>query len=386
MKKMRIAMVGTKGIPAKWGGIEKYIEEIGKRLVERGHEVTVFGSRWFLRDFREKTYLGMRICRLPTVHFQATDALSNAFLATVMVAIGNYDIVNFHGYASYLFVPVLRNIGKIIVVTAHGVESGWDNPKYDSLAQNVIRRSFEIGVKKANIVVTVADHLKIRIKHSFGVDAEVLPSGLDEVTRHPLQSIRDKYGLKSEGYLLFLGRIDPIKRIEWLLDLINVLGDNIKLVIAGGAQDPSTKAYLKSLKDKAEGKPQIIFTGPVSGREKAELLGNCLLFLAPSKDEGLPITVLEAATYKRCCIASDIPAHQETIDNGTTGFLFPRDDKKSFVEKVKNLLNKPHSFINSIGNASKHKVTDKFNWERTVDKTEILYRKLLDERRKSTYE
>jgi glycosyltransferase involved in cell wall biosynthesis len=99
---------------------------------------------------------------------------------------------------------------------------------------------------------------------------------------------------------LFLGRIDPIKRIDWVLDLAGLIDVNIRLVVAGGVQDSKTEAYLRSLKQKADKDPIVIFTGPVAGREKAELFGNCLLFLAPSAGEGLPITVLEAAAYGKC--------------------------------------------------------------------------------------
>ena len=89
MNKVKIAIVGLKGIPAKWGGIEKYVEEVGKRLVKRGHEVTVFGSRWFCQDYSNKTYKGINIRRLPVINLQATDALSNAFLAMIAVAGGS---------------------------------------------------------------------------------------------------------------------------------------------------------------------------------------------------------------------------------------------------------------------------------------------------------
>ncbi|MEW5804258.1 MAG: glycosyltransferase family 4 protein [bacterium] len=381
MTMMRIAMVGTKGIPAKWGGIEKYIEEVGKRLVERGHEVTVFGSSWFCRDYAGKTYEGIRIKALPVIPLKATAALQNALLATLFIVFGNYDIVNCHGYASYYFLPVIRKGGKATVVTTHGVESGWMNPKYGPFARSMIRHAFRLGVTHADSVTTVADHLRKKIKQDFQVDAQVLPSGLDEVLLYPAQVIRDKYTLNGLDYLLFLGRIDPIKRVDWLLDLLPVLRKDIKLVIAGGAQDPATKAYLHSLRLKAAASPQVIFTGPVFGREKAELLSNCLTLLAPSQDEGLPITILEALSYGRFCIASDISAHREVMENGVSGFLFPKDNKEAFVHRVKRITDEPRESVESAGAKAKMSVLGKFNWARTAEQTEALFRSLLDERK-----
>ncbi|MEW6380230.1 MAG: glycosyltransferase family 4 protein [bacterium] len=376
MGRMRIAMIGTKGIPAKWGGIEKYIEEVGARLVERGHEVTVFGSRWFCRDHGGTTCNGILIKALPVIPLKATAALQNAFLASMLVALGDYDIANFHGYASYVFLPAIRRTGKVTVVTAHGVESGWMNPKYGSLERSVIRQAFKVGVTQADSVTTVADHLRMKLRKDFAVDAQVMPSGLDDVVACPAQIIQEKYRLDGLDYLLFLGRIDPIKRVDWLLDLPQVLPKEVKIVIAGGAQDPATKAYFQSLRQRSAACSQVIFTGPVSGREKAELLSNCLALLAPSQDEGLPITLLEALSYERFCIASRIPAHNEVIESGISGFLFPRDNKDAFMDIVKQVIQKPKESITAAGAQAKMHVAEKFNWARTAERLEALFENL----------
>jgi glycosyltransferase involved in cell wall biosynthesis len=381
MTKMRIAMVGTKGIPAKWGGIEKYIEEVGHRLVERGHEVTVFGSKWYCKGYDKKTYLGMRIIRLPTIHLQATDALTNAFFAMISILGGSYDIVHFHGFASYFFVPIIKKAGKLSVITIHAMESNWGNDKYSSFGQKVLKCAFKIGIRHADRVTTVAEHLRANIKKNYNRQAMLLPSGIDNVTPLPPQVIKAKYGLNGSNYLLFLGRIDPIKRVDWLLDLSGILNNNVRVVIAGGAQDPPTEAYLQSLKQKAGNDSKIIFTGPVFGDEKSELLSNCLLFLAPSQNEGLPITLLEAIAYGRCCIASDIPAHSVVIQNEVTGFLFPSDDKDGFIAKVVKLINESEK-LKSIGKAARQHAELIFDWERTADETKRVYDELLREPRR----
>ncbi len=378
MSKMRIAMVGTKGIPAKWGGIEKYIEEVGKILTHRGHFVSVFGSKWYCGDYHQKTILGMHVHAVPSIHHKATDALTNGFLATLAALRGNYDIINFHGYASYYFIPMVQRSGRIALATAHGVESGWDNPKYGLLARKIIEQAFRLGVTRADSVVTVAEHLKKTIKKKFLIDARVVPSGLDEVHLKPARFIKKKYTLKGLDYLLFLGRMDPIKRVDWLLDLAGVLRENIKLVIAGGPQDSATDLYFQQLLRKSKGNSSIIFTGEVSGIEKAELLSNCLLFLAPSSYEGLPITVLEAVAYSRCCVVSDIPAHSEIIEDGITGFLFPTHDRSAFVQLISRLVSENKDSLASIGTEAKERTAQKLNWEKTGAAYEQLCRSLLD--------
>ncbi|MBN2374345.1 glycosyltransferase family 4 protein [bacterium] len=375
---MRIAMIGTKGIPARWGGIEKYIEEVGKRLAALGHEVTVFGSSWFCKGYNMKTYHGIFLKILPVIPCQALSALNNSFLASTVILLKDYDIVNFHGYASYFFLPVIQKMGKITIVTAHGVESGWSNPKYGPFERFMIRYAFRLGITRADSVFTVADYLKTRIKKDFHVDAHVLPSGLDTPSNDPVRIIRDKYGLNGSDYLLFLGRIDPIKRVDWIADLLPAVTGDIKIVIAGGIQDQTTKDYLKDLKRCTLDHSRIIFTGHVSGREKTELLRHCIALLAPSYDEGLPITVLESLSYGRFCIASDILAHKEVIAHGVNGLLFPRDDKDAFIGIVRRFMHGPKR---PIEESSQKNVIDIFNWDNTAKRTETLYRKIFDERK-----
>lgn len=375
---MRIAMLGTKGVPAASGGIEKYIEEVGSRLVRRGHAVTVFGSRWYLCKHRADSHLGMQVRRIPSLNMQATDALMNTLFATLdLLWSPIYDIVHVHGYASYLCVPLLKKRGLATVLTAHGVDSGWDNPKYGAVARRVLQQCFAIGLRQADAVTTVAHHLQSTINERYAVSAQVLPSGIDQACSMPPAIIAEKYGLEGGDFILFLGRIDPIKRVDWLLDLAQVIPPGMRVVIAGGAQNQATQAYLDGLTRRAEPDKRIIFSGPVYGQEKHELLGNCRLFVAPSLNEGLPITVIEAASHGRCVLASDIKAHAEIIRDGVSGCLFPAERKEVFLASVRRLCAEPAGIIDAIGAQARQSVQNTFTWEATAHGFESIYRRLI---------
>jgi len=377
---MKIAMVGTKGIPAKWGGIEKYIEETGKRLVTRGHHVTVFASKWYCRDYAEKEYLGIKIMKIPTLHHQATDAISNAFFAAIMIILGRYDIVHFHGYASYYFVPLFRILNKKTVITSHGlVDSKWNNPKYSGFGREIIRYGGICGIKTAHSVTTVAEFWKKRIREEYNINARVFPSGIDSASPKPADLIKQKYKLFGNDFFLFLGRIDPIKRVDLLLSHSGIITEKYKLVIAGGAQDAFTEKYFAALKSGYQHNPKIIFTGPVHGAEKEELLSGCRIFVTPSGSEGLPIALLEAMSYGRCSLASDIPAHHEVIENHETGYLFDLNDQNEFRNSLKKTVLLEDTLIEMIGKKAKNDAEKKFNWDKTTDMIESNYRRLLDD-------
>jgi glycosyltransferase involved in cell wall biosynthesis len=374
MKPLNIAMIGTKGIPAQWGGIEKYIEETGKRLVQMGYAVTVYGSKWFCEG--TTSHLGMRVRNVPSIKLKATDALTNAFFASILAIHDKCDIVHFHGYASYYFVPLFKTFGIPTIITAHGVESGWDNPKYNDLGRLIIKNAFTIGIKNADVVTSVAGHLSSKIKQLYNVDSRVMPSGIDDVEMQSPDLINKKYGLSGMDYVLFLGRIDPIKRVHWLLELDSVLNRDIKIVISGGAQDSSTEQYLKDIKRKASSSNRILFTGPVSGKIKAELLSNCLLYCAPSENEGLPISVLEAMSYGRCCVASDIPAHMEILKNRETGFLYSSTSKEKLCLAIKEIVSLPKRELEEVGRKAFESLTTNFNWNNTAQKLGCIYKEL----------
>lgn len=371
---MKIAMVGTKGIPAKWGGIEKYIEEISLRLVGRGHRVTVYGSRWFCRDLTSHNYKNVRVVQVPSVHVTATDALTNAFWATLFILFERFDVVHFHGYAAYYFVPIVNFFHIPTVITAHGVESGWDNPKYGTFARRILRKAFRTGISNATAVTTVAGHLTQKVKEEFHADAVTIAAGMDRVDLVLPDIIRREYDLQGQDYLLFIGRIDPIKRIHWIVELADILPAELKVVIAGGAQDRLTGVYLDQLKEKAGFSNRIFFTGPVSGQLKGELFSNCLALLAPSEYEGLPITLLEAFSYGKSCIASDISAHREVIRDGENGFLFSSNQKEQFLQLALDLVTKSPGILEQAGQAARRQGGELFNWEKTTEDFERIYR------------
>jgi len=379
---MRIAMIGTKGLPAKWGGIERYVEEISRRLSKRGHQVTVFGSGWYMKDLHQSTYEGIRVVSVPALHLQAVDALSNGAFAALGAMTGPYDIVDFHGYGSYFFVPPVRASGKITFVTSHGLIDGqWRNPKYGRFAHSMLRLAGRIGITQADHVVTVSSFWKNRIRDLFGREADVLPSGIEAIEIRKPDIIKKKYGLEGNDYLLFLGRIDPVKRVDWIIDMARFVQTGDRIVIAGGAQDSNTKRYLDELKSRADGRDQIVFTGPVVGREKQELLSNCKCLLTPSGSEGLPIVLLEGMSYGRVCIASDIEAHREVIQDRVNGFLFDSKDKGEFVKQVKYALRLNRDQMVCMGEKARKSVSERYNWDQTARLTEEMFFRVLSKKR-----
>jgi len=139
---LKIAMIGTKGIPAKWGGIEVYVQEISERLAKKGHTVSVYSRKWFSGNI--KKHIGIKVIKTPTIRTKSTDALLHGLTSSLHAAFSQYDIVHFHGMASYFYPFIPRMTGKKTVVTMHA--NSWVEPKWNILAVNILKSATRLGI------------------------------------------------------------------------------------------------------------------------------------------------------------------------------------------------------------------------------------------------
>jgi glycosyltransferase involved in cell wall biosynthesis len=187
-------------------------------------------------------------------------------------------------------------------------------------------------------------------------------------------------GLSANQYLLFLGRLTPEKRPDWTIRAFQGIPDaEMRLVIAGGSS--ATDHYVEELKSLAEPlSDRILFTGPVYGPLKDELLANARAFVLPSALEGLPITLLEAMSHGRPCLASDILPHRGVIQDGKNGFLHRAADLDHLRTRVTEILHAEPRHLSSVGVAARSTVVNDYDWEQVVEQTELLYETLLKSR------
>src|SRR5690606_387919 len=171
----------------------------------------------------------------------------------------------------------------------------------------------------------------------------------------------------------FLGRLVPEKRPDWAIRaFLESCSDTGKLVIAGGSS--ATERYVEELKElAAPAGDRVMFTGAVYGQLKEELLGNARAFLLPSALEGLPITLLEAMSYGRPCLVSDIPPHKDVIVDGRNGFLHDADSFASLSARLGQLPGMDSSHLAEVGAAARRTVAENYDWEDVVDSIEKCY-------------
>lgn len=370
-------MLGTKGVPATFGGVERHVEELGARLVERGHDVTVHCRRSYVGDdvSRVEVHRGMRLITMPSIATKHLDALSHTALAASHAALSRADVVHFHaiGPSMFGFLPRLRR-RRATVVSVHGLDHERD--KWSPSASRLLSLGeWSAGTfPQATICVsrTLTEHFRARFDNGR---VEYVPNGVPVVHEpSPPEEITRRWGLQGDDYVLFMGRFVPEKSPELLLEAFAATDLDLRLVMAGGAQhDDEYEARLRAL---AAADPRVILPGFVSGAVRDELYSNARLFVLPSRLEGLPIALLEALSYGVASLASDIDCHVEVIGaDERYGRLFREGDRDDLVRAMQEAVSDP--LARERAAAGREMVAREYAWDDVVERTESLYLDLL---------
>ncbi len=360
---MKIAHIVLKTIPFG-GGIEKYIDEIGPRLVAKGHEIVVYTMRHYGNP--PVSYKGMKIKTVRALASKTAEKVTSSFLATLDVCLNEKpDLVHFHSFTQQTtFLP--RWVGIPVLVQGHGLE--WKRSRWNLAGKWFLKFSEWSMVHSADRLTVVSKVQQKYLKERYGRESVYIPTGINPPNRLEPKEITSLWGLKGRDYFLTAARLVPEKGIHTLIEAFNGLETSFKLVIAGDAGHE--KEYLEKLKTLAHCNPSIIFTGYVTGKPYVELMSNAYAFVLASDLEGLPTVLLEALSYGNCCLASDIPENREAL--GAKGITF----QSGSVEDLRNTLNdlaKDTQKAQSLRSTAADGLLEGFHWDKIADQFNDLY-------------
>jgi glycosyltransferase involved in cell wall biosynthesis len=369
MKPMRIAMIGQRGLPATYGGVERHVEEFGARLAARGHEVVVFCRPGYSpEDLLE--YRGITLehnWTVPTMHLEA---FLHSLTSSVATVGRGFDVVHFHALGPGLFTPIPRALTRAgVVQTIHGLDDR--RAKWGRRTQQVLRAGGWLSAHVPHEVVVVSRSLQDHYEQLHGRPVTYIPNGAPLATPRPLSTVRDELGLHGRDYVLFVGRLVPEKDPVTLLHAFREVETESRLVIVGGTS--FTEEYTARVEQLAAADPRVILAGYRYSDQLAELLTNAALFVQPSLLEGLPITLLEAAAYGLPVVASDIDPHVEVVGVPAPGRqLFRAGDVGDLTATLQKMLDEPS--LTEPGAASLHRdVVQNYDWDSGTDELEAVY-------------
>lgn len=372
---MRIAMIGQKGMPARFGGVERHVHELSVRLNKAGHEVTVYGRAWYT-DTHNKLVEGVYSKILPTIHTKHLDAISNSFFSTIDAVINRYDVIHYHGvgpsllsWIPRLFAPEIK-----VVTTFHTIDRKLK--KWGPIARLFLWIGEYTACRFAHNTITVSETLTQYARDVYNRDTNYIPNGVPQYSKAKKTGSLKEWNLDSGEYFLMVARLIPDKGVHYLIRAFCQLQDKYpkklgkkKLVIVGDGH--YTDKYVNAIKDMAEENQRIVFTGFQTGDALAELYSHAMVVINPSDQEGMPLSVLEAMAYGVPVILSDIAEHKEFALEPE--LLFRRGKPQSLVKSLLYILEAKKSALQKLSKRSSERMRDGHDWDKIAKQTIAVY-------------
>jgi glycosyltransferase involved in cell wall biosynthesis len=266
---MRIAMIGTRGVPASYGGFETAVEEIGRRMVEQGHEVVVYCRS--TRDAHSTTYLGMELIHLPALRLKAAETLSHTALSVAhLVTHRKPDVALVFNAANAPFVPLIRAKGVPSAVHVDGLE--WKRAKWSGSGRRYYRWAEEVSVRQADALIADAQGIADYYRSEFDVPTELIAYGAP-INRNPATHRLPELGLSPDGFHLVVARFEPENHVDLIVEGYLASSARLPLIVVGSA--PYSARYTERITDSAAADPRIRLLGAVYDNELLDqLYGN----------------------------------------------------------------------------------------------------------------
>ena len=363
----KIAYIGQKGIPALWGGVERATEELAVRMVRRGYEVTAYCRRWYTTEGIDDTFKGVKLVYTPTIHTKHLDAISHTFFSVIHAMWTGNTIIHFQGigpailsWMPRIFAPRTR-----VLVTFHCLDRRLS--KWNFVARTAFWFGEWITMHAAHEVFVTSRFLQDYCYEVWGRNTTYLPNGVFEIDPESsaARNTLAGFGLKPHHYIVCVARLMVDKAqhelIESFIRLKSRLSDahtDLKLVLVGEAA--AGDDYAESLREQAAGRTDIIFTGVQTGTTLKTLMRFARTAAQSSYSEGMPLAVLEIASFGVPLVLSDIPAHREIF--GEVHAYNPVGDLDRLSRDLeRNVLH--YEEMRPVAVAQARRIQDQYRWE-----------------------
>jgi glycosyltransferase involved in cell wall biosynthesis len=362
---MRIAILGTRGIPASYGGFETFAEQLSTRLVARGHHVTVYCRSHYVSP-RQLEYRGVHLKVLPTIRHKYLDTVLHTFVSALHATGGRYDAALICNAANAPFAPLLRAVGTPVAINVDGLEH--KRKKWNRLA----RRYYLIAEKLSTLLpdVTVTDARVIQEYYLARYDhpTTMIAYGAEVARTHDRLAVR-RWGLEPNRYVLYVSRLEPENNAHLVIEAFKRVRTPHKLVVVGDA--PYAHEYIESLRRSAARDPRIVFTSFVFGDAYRALQQNAYCYVHATEVGGTHPALLEAMGYGNCVLTLATPENVEVV--GDAGI--PYADEADLESKLRRVLS-DGAIVNAYRQRAQQRISAHYDWERVVDRYENLFARM----------
>jgi glycosyltransferase involved in cell wall biosynthesis len=353
---VRIALVGTRGIPANYGGFETFAEELSTRLVKRGHSVTVYCRERHPEPF----YRGVRLQYLPTIRHKYFDTLAHTWLSTLHLLLHRVDVALYCNGANAIFTLGPRLFGMPVALNVDGIER--KRKKWNRAAKAWYFVSEWLATFCPTVVVTDALTIQEYYRERWRKQSVFIPYGADTGKVAGTGTL-EKLGLEPGRYLLYVSRMEPENHPLEVREAFEGVATSLKLALIGDA--PYAHEYIRRIRDTKD--PRVVIPGAIYGEGYKELGSHCFAYIHATEVGGTHPALIEAMGRGALVLYRNTPENAEVA--GDAGIPF---EPAELRVKIAGMLNMSERECNELRQRAEARVRERYSWEAVTGEYEAL--------------
>ncbi len=358
---MKVAILGTRGIPARYGGFETLAEELSARLAGRGHDVTVYTrSRYALPNLRR--WRGAHIRVLPAISSKYLDTVTHAFLSSLDAVFQDYDAVLVCNAINALFCLPPRSGGARVVLNVDGLER--NRRKWSAAGRLAYRVSEVLSTIAPDVVVSDARVIRDYYRQRYGAPSVFIPYGGDLPAPRGTETL-ERLGLEPEGYVLYVSRLEPENNADIVVRAYRDVPGSVPLVVVGDA--PYAREYIARVR--AEADSRVLFPGAVYGEGYRQLLAHAAVYVQATEVGGTHPALVEALGFRRIVCYHASPENEEVA--GSAGLPFDVNRPAGLSRLLRDVLDDPAAY-SVWKEKARQRVEERYRWEDVTDRYEAV--------------
>ncbi|RPF22768.1 DUF1972 domain-containing protein [Myceligenerans xiligouense] len=364
---LRIAMIGTRGVPARYGGFETAVEEIGARLADRGHQVRVYCRRPADQAVDDPPeYLGMERVVLPAMRRRSLETLSHTALSVAHLVAHRTDAAIVFNAANAPLLPVLRAARVPVATHVDGLE--WRRAKWGRVGKRYYREMETASVRLSDALIADAQGIADYYATQYDVGSRLLTYGAPDLSAAGSDRLAE-LDLTPGGYHLVVARFEPENHVDVIVEGYAANDAGLPLVVVGSA--PYSEEYTRRVHELADGDPRVRLLGGVWDQELLDqLYANAFTYLHGHSVGGTNPSLLRAIGGGTSTIAYDVPFNREVLQEAGRYFRTPVD----LAEQVLTAEANPQDTETRAGTLARR--AKDYDWDVVVDGYEQLARDL----------
>lgn len=356
-------MLGSRGIPAAYSGVETCVENVAVRLVQRGHEVTVY-CRPHVVTWPAPVYKGVRLIKVPTIRNKYLDTFAHTALSTLhMLARARPDVAIYSIAGNSPFVGLARLGGVPSALNVDGLDSR--RAKWGRRARLYLRLAEWLSARLPSRTVVDSRVVQRHYEERFGRPSTFIPYGA-ELPAPAGADYLGRFNLRPRNYILMVGRLVPENGAHTLVQAYAHLSTEMPLVIVGDA--PYADDYVTTLR--AGAGPGVVFTGYLFGEGYRQLLHQAYVFVLASGVGGTHPVLIEAMAAGNCVVANDHAPNLEAL--GEAGLSYDGQAGAAALARVLQQALDDPALAAELREHARARAQALYSWESVTDAYERL--------------